>query len=180
MSSATGLTTPQAIRDFLTYAYENWTPPAPQYVLIVGDHTYDYKNNSGGAVDNFVPTWLAFTDYMGETVTDEYFARISGGDAVPDLYIGRLPAASPAQAAVMVQKILDYEQAPNTKTWQKDILLVADNQTEDYERVFEVINDDAAGLLPAAMHAPLKAYLNDYLVARDLTADIKSGFDNGG
>jgi hypothetical protein len=174
-----GVTTPEAIRDFLAYAYANWTPPAPQYVLIVGDHTYDYKNNGGGGSDNFVPTWLAFTDFMGETVTDEYFARISGGDAVPDLYIGRLPAAGAAEAAVMVQKILDYEQAANTKTWQKDILLVADNQTEDYERVFEVINDEAAGLLPAAMNPPLKAYLNDYVVPRDLTVDIKSGFDNG-
>ena len=56
---------------------------------------------------------------------------------------------------------------------------MADNQTEDYERVFEVINDDAADLLPAAMNAPVKAYLNDYIVARDLTTDIKSGFDNG-
>jgi len=174
-----GLTTPEAIRDFLAYAYANWTPPAPQYVLLVGDHTYDYKNNAGGAIDNFVPTWLAFTDYMGETVTDEYFARISGGDAVPDLYIGRLPAVTAAEAAIMVQKILDYEQAPNTKTWQKDTLLVADNQVEDYERVFEIINDDAAGLLPAAMNLPLKAYLNDYVVPRDLTVDIKSGFDTG-
>jgi len=174
-----GLTTPEAIRDFLAYAYANWTPPAPQYVLLVGDHTCDYKNNDGGAIDNFVPTWLAFTDYMGETVTDEYFARIRGGDAVPDLYIGRLPAVTAAEAAIMVQKILDYEQAPNTKTWQKDILLVADNQVEDYERVFEVINDDAARLLPAAMNLPVKAYLNDYLVARDLAVDIKSGFDNG-
>jgi hypothetical protein len=174
-----GLTTPQAVRDFLAYAYDNWTAPAPQYVLLVGDHTYDYKNNDGGGAENFVPAWLAHTDFMGETVTDEYFARIRGGDAVPDLYIGRLPAASSAEAAVMVQKILDYEQAPNTKTWQKNTLLVADNQTEDYERVFEVINDDAAGLLPAAMNPPVKAYLNNYVVARDLTADIKSGFDNG-
>jgi len=174
-----GLTTPQAIRDFLAYAYDNWTPPAVQYVLIVGDHTYDYKNLAGGAVDNFVPTWLAFTDYMGETVTDEYFACIRGEDAVPDLYIGRLPAASAAEAAVMVQKILDYEQAANTKTWQKDILLVADNQTEDYERVFEIINNEAAALLPAAMNTPTKAYLNDYFAARDLTVEIKNGFDNG-
>jgi hypothetical protein len=174
-----GLITPEAIRDFLAYAYQNWTAPAPQYVLLVGDHTYDYKNISGGATDNFVPAWLTFTEYMGETVTDEYFARISGDDAVPDLYIGRLPAASSAQAAVMVHKILDYEQAANTKTWQKNTLLVADNQTEDYERVFEVINDEAAELLPAAMNPPLKAYLNDYFVARDLTTDIKSGFDNG-
>ena len=174
-----GLTTPAAIRDFLAYAYEYWTPPAPQYVLLVGDHTYDYKNNAGGAGDNFVPTWLTYTDYMGETVTDEYFVHINGADAVPDLYIGRLPAASSAEAAVMVQKIIDYEQAANTKTWQKNTLLVADNQTVDYEQVFEVLNDDAAALLPSAMNPPVKAYLNNYVVARDLTGDIKYGFDQG-
>jgi hypothetical protein len=174
-----GHTTPQALRNFLAYAYENWTAPAPQYVLLVGDHTYDYKNNNGGGSENFVPTWLAYTSIMGETVTDEYFARISGGDAVPDLYIGRLPATSHTEAAVMTQKIIDYEQALNTKTWQKDTLLVADNQTENYERVFEVINDYAADLLPSAMNTPNKAYLNDYVVARDLTTDIKGGFDNG-
>ena len=40
-----GLVTPQAIKDFITYAYENWQSPAPQYVLLVGDTTYDYKDN---------------------------------------------------------------------------------------------------------------------------------------
>ena len=176
---AYGHTTPAALRDFLAYAYGNWTAPAPRYVLLVGDHTYDYKNINGGGAENFVPAWLAYTDYMGETVTDEYFGRISGDDAVPDLYIGRLPAASAAEAAVMVQKIIDYEQAANTKTWQKDTLLVADNRIEDYERVFEVINEDAAGMLPAGMNDPARAYLNQYVVARDLTADIQRGFDDG-
>jgi uncharacterized delta-60 repeat protein len=174
-----GLVTPEAMRDFISYAYENWQAPAPQYVLLVGDHTYDYKDNDGGGSENFVPAYLAHTAYLGETVTDEYFVRISGSDAVPDLYIGRLPAASHTEAAVMVKKIVDYEQAPNTKTWQRDTLLAADNQTQDYEAVFELISEDAAALLPQVMNVPTKAYLNDYIVARDLTVDIKSAFDNG-
>ena len=45
-----------------------------------------------------------------------------------------------------VRKILDYEQAPYTKTWQKDTLLVADNQIEDYERVFETRPDGRVGM----------------------------------
>src|SRR3972149_7533019 len=41
-----GIETPQAIRDFLKYAYENW-PVRPGYVLLVGDATVDYKDISG-------------------------------------------------------------------------------------------------------------------------------------
>ena len=186
-----GLQTPEAIRDFLAYAYNNWSAPAPQYVLLVGDGTFDPKNNYGWwAVDNtaYVPTYLVFTQYQGETPTDEYFVRISGGDAVPDLYIGRLPAADAAQAGVMVDKILAYEGASNTKGWEKNVLLVADNQDpgEDhaYEAVFKDMNNDAAALLPTGMTAStgylgvdfatagaLKNYiikkLNDQLVSED-------------
>jgi hypothetical protein len=31
-----GIETPGAVKDFLTYAYNSWTKPAPQYVLLVG------------------------------------------------------------------------------------------------------------------------------------------------
>jgi hypothetical protein len=176
-----GVTTPAAIKDFLAYAYENWAAPAVQYVLLVGDHSVDYKDNAGGAAQNFVPSYLCFTEHMGETVTDEYFARISGEDAVPDIYIGRLPAAGAAEAAVMVQKILDYEAALNTKSWQRNVVLVADDQTQVYERVFEVMNDDAAELLPAGMeYSPDdEGYLSTYVSARDLTTYIQSQFNEG-
>jgi len=174
-----GIVTPQAIKDFLTYAYENWTEPAPQYVLIVGDGTYDYKDNWGLGTVNFVPTYLTVTEYMGETVTDEWFARVSGDDAVPDLYIGRLPAASVDEAALMVNKIIAYESTANTKTWERNILLVADNQVKDYEAVFEAMNEDAAALIPTGMNAPFKGYLGDYLAVGDLTADIKEKINEG-
>jgi hypothetical protein len=170
-----GLQTPEAIRDFLTYAYSNWSAPAPQYVLLVGDGSFDPKNNYSwwGADDTaYLPTYLAFTEYQGETPTDEYFVRISGGDAVPDLYLGRLPAADSAGAAVMVNKILDYETAANTKTWEKSVLLVADNQEPGeehaYEVVFKEMNDDAAALLPAEME-PATGYLGlDFATAGSL------------
>jgi hypothetical protein len=37
-----GIATPEAILDFLAYAYTSWTPPAPQYVLLVGDSTLEW------------------------------------------------------------------------------------------------------------------------------------------
>ncbi|MBA7672027.1 hypothetical protein ES703_80198 [subsurface metagenome] len=126
---------------------------------------------------------MTVTEYMGETVTDEWFVRVSGDDAVPDMYIGRLPAASADEAAIMVNKIIGYETALNTKTWEKNILLVADNQRDgeeyDYEAAFETMNEDAAGLIPTAMNTPFKGYLGDYLAHGDLTIDITEKINEG-
>jgi hypothetical protein len=177
---AYGMVTPQAIKDFLTYAYENWTAPAPQYVLLVGDSSYDYKDLWGMGTVIHVPAYLT---YMGETVTDEWFVTVSGNDAVPDMYIGRLPAQTAAEAGAMVNKIIAYESALNTKTWEKDILLVADDQTEDFEIIFKTMNEDAAALLPAGMNQPYKGYLQDFLdagfSAGDLRNDILAQIDQG-
>jgi hypothetical protein len=174
-----GMTSAAAIRDFLSYAYSNWEPPAPQYILLVGDSSYDFRDNLQLGITNYVPAYLTFTQYMGETVTDEWFVKISGGDAVPDLYIGRLPAESDAEAAVMINKILTYETSPNDKTWQKNTLLIADNQSEAYEAAFEAMNEDASDLLPASMNAPFKGYLNDYLASSGLKDDIKAQINAG-
>jgi len=174
-----GMTSAAAIRDFLAYAYNNWEPPAPQYVLLVGDSTYDFKDNLQLGTTNYVPAYLIFTQFMGETVTDEWFVKISGGDSMPDLYIGRLPAESAAEAAAMVNKILTYETSPTDKTWQKNILLLADDQKEAYEAAFENMNEDAANLLPGSMNAPFRGYLEDYLSAAGLTADIKDRINAG-
>jgi hypothetical protein len=173
-----GISTPEAIRDFLSYAYDSWQQPAPQYVLLVGDSTYDFKDNYNRGTINHVPAYTVFTDYMGETVTDEYFVTISGDDALVDMYIGRLPAQSAAEATVMVNKIIAYETGLNTGNWEKNVVLVADDQTEAYEAVFETINEDAAALLPAKMVA-LKGYLGNYLLAGDLSTDITNWINDG-
>jgi hypothetical protein len=180
-----GIKTPQALKDFLSYAYSNWELPAPKYVLLVGDSTYDPKVNwhYGDTTATYLPTYLIYTDYKGETVTDEWFVTISGEDAVPDMYIGRFPAADAAQAATMVNKIITYESTDNTKfadadAWEKNILLIADDQRVGaeylYEADFAAMNDTAAALLPAIMepykgylgiHYDQGAYLNDFITA---------------
>jgi hypothetical protein len=39
-----GVLHPRALKDFLSYAYHSWTPPAPRCVLLVGDASWDAKN----------------------------------------------------------------------------------------------------------------------------------------
>ena len=153
-------------------------------MLLVGDATYDPKDHWQN-VDTtaYLPTYLIYTDYKGETVTDQWFVTFSGDDAIADMHIGRLPAADAAQAAAMVDKMIAYETAVNGQTWQTDLLLIADNQRAGgayaYEAVFETINDQAADLLPAAMADPFKAYLNDYTASVFLTEDIIDTLNDG-
>ncbi|MGD8686616.1 MAG: DUF2341 domain-containing protein, partial [Syntrophobacterales bacterium] len=183
-----GIFAPEAILDFLAYAYANWTPPAPQYVLLVGDSTRNPKNNPDPSlgvdtVTTYIPTYLTVTDHMGETATDEWFVRVSGDDAISDLYIGRLPAKSAAEATAIVNKILAYEGNLNTKTWEKNVLLLADDQRDgeeyEYEAIFEIMNNDVAALIPAAMNDPVTGYLNDYFDANNLKAEIIAQINSG-
>jgi hypothetical protein len=134
-------------------------------------------------VTTYIPTYLTFTEHMGETSTDEWFVRVSGDDAISDLYIGRLPATTVPEATIMVNKIIAYEGSLNTKSWEKNVLFLADDQRDgpeyEYEAVFEIMNNDAAALLPAAMNNPSKGYLNDYFDANVLKAEILAQINSG-
>ncbi len=46
-----GITHPRAIRDFAAYTHRNWLKPAPRFVLLVGDASWDTKNPTEGAAD---------------------------------------------------------------------------------------------------------------------------------
>jgi hypothetical protein len=77
---------PAAIKNFLEHAFTTWTPPAPTYVLLVGDGSYDFKNYSGYNPQTFIPPYLAHVDpWWGETATDNRFVTISGGDRLPEM-----------------------------------------------------------------------------------------------
>ena len=66
----------------------------------------------------------------------------------------------------------------NSGSWEKNVVLIADDQTEAYEAIFETVNEEAAALLPSKMVA-LKGYLGDYLLAGDLATDITNWINSG-
>lgn len=123
-----GIFDPQAIHDFLAYAYENWQPPAPLYVLLVGDGNYDPRNYKGFGEPNFIPPYLAQYDYfLGESAADNRYVTVQGDDLLPDMLIGRLPVKTATEAANIVAKILAYSQNSSPGDWNRQILFVADN-----------------------------------------------------
>ena len=116
-----GMLDPTAIRNFIAHAAENWHP-APFFVALLGDGTYDYKNNSGTSPGNWLP---AYQD--GDSTYDEWYVRVSGDDVLPDMAIGRLPVQTVAEADRVVDKLIDYDRWPEVGLWQSRVLLVADD-----------------------------------------------------
>lgn len=171
---------PPAIRDFLSYAYQNWKPPAPAYVLLFGDGHYDFKRFQGYDQSTYIPPFLADIDpLMGETASDNRYVTISGADPLPDLHIGRLPANDLAQAASMVDKIISYETSlPPANGWVSNILFAADNP--DGVANFPAVSDELVnGYLPAGYTAD-KVYLGqNYPLVADAKAALINGINQG-
>jgi hypothetical protein len=122
-----GETRPEALRDFLRFAYHEWKPPAFRYVLLVGDGTYDFKDYLGTGKANQVPPWMVRTSYLW-TAADPLYAAVNGDDSLPDVAIGRLPAASLDELDSIVEKILAYERGIANRG--ESIVLVTDEPDE--------------------------------------------------
>lgn len=144
-----GLMSAEAISDFLAYAYQHWTSPAPSFVLLVGDGTYDMRRYLSNSAPTYLPPYLAMVDPdLGETAADNRFVAVSGADILPDMHVGRLPANTAAEATAMVDKILAYEMSSSPQqAWTQNVLFVADN-LEGGGGDFYALSDAAAGYLP--------------------------------
>lgn len=177
-----GIDSPYAIKNFLSFTYQYWLKPAPTYVLLVGDATYDYKYYWGRGTKNVLPTYLLLTPYLGETASDNWFVCLdppqsvdgqAQDDFLPDMFLGRFPVKSAEEVTQAVNKIFGYEAAA-FGGWEKKVILVSDNE----ELMFEETNDLIQSILPAEYQA-IKIYLSRYETPAACQADIIKYFTEG-
>jgi uncharacterized repeat protein (TIGR01451 family) len=150
-----GIYDPQAIRSFLEYAYQNWSP-RPVYVLLIGDASSDPKNNRGSSLPDLLPVHYVDTPLFGQTPNDAWYTNVYGSDDYPDLIVGRIPARSAEEVTTVVNKVLVYESSPPSGNWMRQAVLVAD----DGDVAFTGDMDGIAEMLPAQIN-PVKMYAYD-------------------
>jgi hypothetical protein len=168
-----GIFDPGAIEAFLDHAWANYPGAAPEFVLLAGDAHVDYLDNYGSGVPQFVPAKLVDISSFGETPSDNAYATTFGGDFLPELITGRLPARSAADVTSMVNKILNYEISPPVSALNAQSLFVAD----DDDAAFEAILSAFASLTPPTMSSN-KIYMTQ-VGAGSMPGLIKAGFDTG-
>ena len=114
-----GYPEPEAIRNFLLYAFNNWTSPAPTYLTLIGDANYDYKNLWSPVPKvrkkDLVPSY-------GDPVSDNWYCTWDSSQPdIPQMLVGRIPAADNAQVNFYLDKYRKYLARPYDG-WNKTFL----------------------------------------------------------
>ncbi|MFA6541551.1 MAG: type IX secretion system sortase PorU, partial [Bacteroidota bacterium] len=134
-----GMPDPVALRDFLRWAYTNWTVK-PKYVLFFGDASYDYKSILN-TDRSWVPTieTIESNNKIDSYSYDDFFAYLDPQSPVTvSLAHGRLCPRSADDARVIVDRIIQYESKPVFDPWKNKITIVADDLwTPEYQNETE-------------------------------------------
>jgi hypothetical protein len=165
-----GYPEPEAIQSFVQYAARSWQP-APRFLLLVGDATYDPRGYTAPAEANRLPGFFIQTTYGGETVSDVLFGQVNA-DPWPDLAIGRLPARDTAQVSAYAAKSLAYEQNAPAGDWQRRVLAVADGQDPAFSSDAQAFLDVFASGYSPVLYAPAAG-------ATDASAQVKAYLGEG-
>lgn len=172
-----GLPSAQALREFLEYAFRNWQPPAPLYVLLLGDSSWDPKGNDPKSTKrSFVPT-------IGNPVSDNRLVCFDGpDDFIPDMFIGRIAVETPEQAESIVDKIIAYESMP-LQDWAKDLTFL-NGGIDSFEH--DLFSQQSEKLIrdyveaPPFSGKPARIYkTSEGRIPGELLPDILSAIDSG-
>lgn len=113
-----------AIRSFLAYAQTEWQPPAPTYLLLAADASYDTHNWLQTEQPPLIPTHYLFTADNGYIANDSWLATFNQ-QVAPQMAVGRFPATTATELSHMVVKTIAFEQSNGS--WQQDALFIADD-----------------------------------------------------
>jgi uncharacterized repeat protein (TIGR01451 family) len=127
-----GIYQPAAVRDYLIHGL-GWAPPAPSYVVLVGDGNWNYKSvpSCYAYCDPdpiYVPPYMGVVDpYQGQVPADNLYATLVYSDPIPDIALGRLPVRTITETAELVDRIIQHEaQLIGPESWQYDFTFLAD------------------------------------------------------
>jgi len=156
----------------------------PQYVLLAGDGTYDYRNILQLRTSPVLPAYEVGYDIDPEVygntakAIDAWYADLDGGGLSPDLILGRVTVRSPVEFRQFLDRLKEYETRP-PGYWAKRYLLLADDEIEgtfDREDPIKdhISNCDEQARIAAGLLDPVKVYLTEYR----LEGNIKPGASN--
>ncbi|HEY0547786.1 MAG TPA: C25 family cysteine peptidase [Pyrinomonadaceae bacterium] len=141
-----GTHTPQALKDFLQLAHNQWQT-APHYLLLVGDGTSDPRNYLGQGALDLVPTMMVDSTYS-EAASDDTLADFDN-DGLAEMAVGRLPVTTAQDTTLIVNKIMTYEQASAGDTKVRGAAMVSDGP-DAYD--FVAFTNQVRASLPADMN----------------------------
>lgn len=169
-----GVADPVAIRDYLKHLYDIAglnEELLPEYLLLMGNATFDYKGIEDSPLRNLVFNFQHYVDSdnlsrTGTYGSDDYFGFLDDNEGEwrsfnqenrLDLKIGRFPVQTPEQAALMIEKVKTFEDREQRGDWRTLFTFTADNNINSSSNdrdlhafnadfTAEGINEDESGI----------------------------------
>jgi len=160
-----GFTEPEAIQAFMIYASKYWHP-APQYLLLVGDATYDPRGYISTVEANRLPAIFVNTKFGGETASDVLLGDVNG-DRRPELAVGRIPAQTVEQVETIINKTLAYEKSTLAEDWRYRVLAIADGQESNFKRDAQTFLDRVSSPYKGMIYSPEAGVNNAQFKVKD-------------
>lgn len=113
-----GIYDPQAIKNLLQVM-----PTPPDYLLLVGDASYDTRN-AYGMGGNLLPAAYIQTKAYGAVASDFWYSLLDD-DMLPDLAVGRISCRDPEELTNYLNKLEEYETNPEPGAWRSSHLFVS-------------------------------------------------------
>ena len=140
-----------AYRRYMKMLYDRATSDSdkPRYLLLMGDSGWDNRMNtsewSGYTPDDFLLCYESDNSFSQVNcfVSDDFFCLLDdeeviqqnhGGNTytgLPDIAVGRLPARTPEEAKILVDKIISYANNTHAGAWQNEICMMGDDGNEN-------------------------------------------------
>ncbi|TND10471.1 MAG: Gingipain R [Bacteroidetes bacterium] len=105
--------TQSAIKTYVQNYYNQYNDL--MFLLLVGDHAQVNSYNAGMAGSEI--KW-----------SDSEYGQLAGSDKYPEIFVGRMPAASVSEVQRMVSKTLEYEKTPDTGSWYTTSIGIGSDQ----------------------------------------------------
>jgi Peptidase family C25/FlgD Ig-like domain/Propeptide_C25 len=127
-----GIRSAEAIRDFLHFAYNNWTEPQLSHVMLLGDGLTDELDDSVNREFNLIPFRHVWVEFRGAIASDNWLACIVGNDPVADLSLSRFSVWQENQLDIALEKTVSYMETPNHEDfWHSSVTFAAGGNPSD-------------------------------------------------
>ena len=150
-----GVTTPYAIKSYLTDAYRNWTP-RPKAVLIALQGKWFGFSGGAVSVGDFIPAMKIQTVGFGAVASDFWYANVEGEDLVPEFAVGRFPAHNRRELETMVSKTMTYL-TRDYQSWENNVLMIG-----GYEATFKEQSETLIQRIIEQNYFPTRLYIDKY------------------
>lgn len=132
-----GIVSADAIKEFIKYAYNNWSEPQISHVVLLGEGVDDTRDNSLARMYNVVPVKKIWTFQVGAIASDNWYACIVGNDPLPDVAISRIGVWTDQQIQDYANKATSYRvNLQTSKLWNSHVTLTAGGKITDTNDVF--------------------------------------------